>query len=84
MRHPTGNVGRGGGSAQLRGLSSLTQSGDPLVVIDGVVARGAGLDLLRMIPATDVDEISVLRGPAAAFLYPYAANGVISVTTKKR
>jgi outer membrane receptor for ferrienterochelin and colicin len=48
------------------------------------MARGAGLDLLRMIPATDVADISVLRGPAAAFLYPYAANGVISVTTKKR
>jgi hypothetical protein len=30
-----------------------------------------------------VAEVQVLRGPSAAFLYPFAANGVILVSTKR-
>jgi outer membrane receptor for ferrienterochelin and colicin len=30
-----------------------------------------------------VAEIEILRGPAAAFLYPFAANGVVNVKTKR-
>lgn len=57
----------------------------PLVLIDGVVASAddSTLDVLERIPASDVEEIQVLKGPAAAFLYPFAANGVINVVTKR-
>jgi len=57
---------------------------EPLVLIDGVATSGSGaFEALMSIPAADVEEIQVLEGPAAAFLYPYAANGVINVKTKR-
>ena len=40
-------------------------------------------DVLSQIPASDVEDIEVLRGPTAAFLYPFAANGVVEVRTKR-
>ena len=40
------------------------------------------MEALRQIPASDVEDIKVLKGPAAAFLYPLAANGVVAVTTR--
>jgi len=78
------DIGDKNAAVRLRGVSSLTQSGDPLIVVDDVVIRGAPpLELLSQIPAGDVESIEVLRGPAAAFRYPFAANGVISIRTKK-
>jgi outer membrane receptor for ferrienterochelin and colicin len=47
------------------------------------MARSSAFDALERIPASDVERVEVLRGPAAAFLYPYAANGVINVVTKR-
>jgi outer membrane receptor protein involved in Fe transport len=81
----SGDVGDNDAAVRLRGFTSLTQNGDPLIVIDDVVARGAPpLEILSHIPATDVEGIEVLRGPIAAFRYPFAANGVIHIRTKKR
>lgn len=81
----SGDVGDNDAAVRLRGFSSLTQNGDPLIVIDDVVARGAPpLEILSHIPAADVEGIEILRGPIAAFRYPFAANGVIHVRTKKR
>jgi len=81
-----GYVGDRQGTIQLRGYNSLTQSGDPLVVIDDVVSTGErpALEILAEIPASDVESIEVLRGTIAAFRYPYATNGVIVVRTKRR
>jgi outer membrane receptor protein involved in Fe transport len=80
----SGDVGNNDAAVRLRGFTSLTQNGDPLIVIDDVVARGAPpLQILSEIPASDVDSIQILKGPAAAFRYPWAANGVIRVTTRK-
>lgn len=80
----SGDVGDNSGSVRLRGFSSFTQNGDPLIVIDDVVTSGMPpLQLLSNIPASDVESIEVLRGPAAAFRYPYAANGVIQVKTRR-
>lgn len=79
-----GDVGNTDGTLRLRGQNTLTQNGNPLIVIDNVVTRGSPpLEVLSRIPASDVASIEVLRGPAAAFLYPYAADGVIAIKTKK-
>jgi hypothetical protein len=80
----SGDVGNYKGADRLRGYSSLNMNGDPLIVIDDVVLTGEPpLELLRRIPATDVASIEVLRGPVAAFRYPFAANGVIVIRTRK-
>lgn len=85
MRSP-GSVGQHGGAVRLRGFNSLTQSGNPLIVIDDVAVTSdrPPLEVLSQIPAGDVESIEVLRGPIAAFRFPYASNGVILVKTKRR
>ena len=85
MRTASGIVGQTDFALNLRSVNTLTGSSTPLIVIDGVAMTrpdGAYEALLR-IPASDVEEIELLKGPAAAFLYPYAANGVVRVRTKK-
>ena len=81
----TGIVGANDYQLNLRPGTSLQSNTAPLVLIDGVVlsSDAGGYDALERIPAGDVAEIQVLKGPAAAFLYPYAANGVINVVTKR-
>lgn len=84
MRIP-GDVGDNDQGVSLRGVSTFSQNVNPLIVIDDVVARGGPpLELLSRIPAGDVASIEVLRGPIAAFRYPFASNGVIHVRTKRR
>ena len=82
----------------LRGNDSITGDNEPLIVIDGVpldnsnfnsstqaTGRG-GYDFgnaASQINPSDVESITVLKGPSAAALYgSRAANGVIEVTTK--
>lgn len=78
------DIGDRSAAVHLRGVSTLTQSGDPLIVVDDVLIRGTPpLELLSRIPASSVESVEILRGPAAAFRYPFAANGVISIKTKK-
>jgi iron complex outermembrane receptor protein len=83
-RNSSGDVGNHDQALRLRGFSSLTADGEPLVVLDDVVLRGApALELLSQIPAGDVESIEILSGPTAAFRYPFASNGVIRVRTRK-
>ncbi|MBV7530614.1 TonB-dependent receptor [Chitinophaga sp. sic0106] len=64
----------------IRGVGSLTGNA-PLVIIDGVVAGGNGLQNLN---PYDVETISVLKDAASAAIYgSQAANGVIYITTKR-
>jgi outer membrane cobalamin receptor len=86
IRGSSGSVGNNNGSVRLRGWSSLTQDGDPLIVIDDIVLTSdrPPLEILAEVPARDVESIEVLRGPTAAFRYPYASNGVIVIKTKRR
>jgi TonB-dependent SusC/RagA subfamily outer membrane receptor len=78
------SLGKSDYQIQLRSATSISGNQDPLILIDGVVvSSGAAYDALLGIPASDVESIEVLKGPAAASLYPYAANGVIHVHTKK-
>jgi len=78
-------VGQSDFALSLRLATSFGGPQAPTIVVDGVVlSRGAeAFERLERIPAADVAEIQVLRGPSAAFLYPFAANGVIVVTTKR-
>ena len=85
LRTASGVVGETDFALNLRSVNTINGSSAPLIVIDGVAMtrpEGAYEALLR-IPASDVQEIELLKGPAAAFLYPYAANGVVRVTTKQ-
>jgi TonB-linked SusC/RagA family outer membrane protein len=65
---------------RIRGGNSVSNiSNDPLYVVDGTP-----LDDINYINMDDVDDLQVLKGPAAAALYGVrAANGVIMITTKK-
>jgi TonB-linked SusC/RagA family outer membrane protein len=79
----------------LRGISSLSGSNRPLIVIDGVPVEGdsyggAGIwggkdmgDALSDINPEDIENMSVLKGAGAAAAYgSRGANGVILITTK--
>jgi TonB-linked SusC/RagA family outer membrane protein len=64
---------------RLRGENSLGVGGGALYVVDGTILPSGG-----DVNADDVEDISVLQGPAGSALFgPDGANGVIVVTTKK-
>lgn len=68
-----------GVSVQLRGVTSITGSNTPLIIVDGI--PGGNLDLLQQ---DDIESFSVLKDGSAAAIYGTRANGgVIIVTTKK-
>lgn len=89
-----GNTGSGS-RVRIRGQASLSLTSEPIVVIDGVRASSAANNLavgtggngpsrLDDINPEEIESIEVLKGPSAATLYgTEAANGVISITTKK-
>lgn len=67
-------------SIVVRGGTSITQSNEPLYVIDGVPQTN-GLDVLD---PQDIASIEVLKDASAASIYgARGANGVILVTTKR-
>ena len=79
----------------IRGFTTFTGSNQPLFVIDGVpIDNGGGTNALQTgvsnsnravdINQEDIENVSILKGPAAAALYgSRAANGAILITTKK-
>lgn len=80
----TGVVGADDSGIMLRGVSSISLQADPLVYLDGVrMSGGAGeaFLILSQIPASDVRDIRVSRGPTASFLRG-SADGLIEVWTK--
>ena len=69
----------------IRGISSInnTQSNEPLFILDGMPLAGKGSSAADINP-NDIENVTVLKGAAAAALYGQdAANGVIMITTKK-
>ena len=69
----------------IRGISSVnnSQSNEPLFILDGVAISG-GASTAADINPNDIENITVLKGAAAAALYGQdAANGVIMITTKQ-
>lgn len=93
-----GEVGSGG-TSRIRGVSSMTLAGTPILVVDGVRVNGmdnetrfggVGFDYAQApsrindFNQEEIETIEVLKGPAAATLYgTEASNGVISIITKK-
>ena len=86
-----------GGSTKIliRGVSSLTGSNDPLIVIDGVPVSSGGSaggsqfggfdygSAINNISLDEIENITVLKGGAASALYgSRGQNGVIMITTK--
>jgi len=78
---------------RVRGVSSIGLSNAPIWVVDGVrylvdqSDASAGLtqiSLINNLSPEEIQDIEIVRGPAAATLYgTNAANGVVIVTTKK-
>lgn len=83
-------------SINVRGLSSITQGNQPLVILDGVPIRNGEANNsdywndqrvnsngLADINPEDVENISILKGAAATAQYgSEGANGVVMITTK--
>lgn len=74
-------VGPGGDSkVLLRGNRSITNSNEPLYVIDGVPLSGN----VGMLNSDDIESMTVLKGASAAALYgSQGQNGAIIITTKR-
>ncbi|HEX6939854.1 MAG TPA: SusC/RagA family TonB-linked outer membrane protein [Longimicrobiales bacterium] len=90
----TGGGAGEGSNIRIRGGASISQSNDPILIIDGVrVDNGGGMGGLEpgggspsrlddIDPAT-IERIEILKGAAAATLYgTEASNGVIQIFTK--
>lgn len=66
---------------QIRGLSSLSSTGDPLIVIDGKPYDGT----LHHIDPNDISNITILRDASATSLYgSRGTNGVIIIQSKEK
>ncbi|HEY7235207.1 MAG TPA: SusC/RagA family TonB-linked outer membrane protein [Gemmatimonadaceae bacterium] len=88
----TGSAAR----VRIRGSNSVSLSNDPLIIVDGIRVNndeGSGASILvggqvasrlNDINQEDIENIEIIKGPAAAALYGTAAsNGVIQITTKR-
>ncbi len=80
---------------RIRGSNSISLSNDPILIIDGIRVDnnsqssrigvgGQNPSRFNDINPDDIENIEIVKGPAAAALYgTAAANGVIQVTTKR-
>lgn len=89
----SGNIG-GGIRFNIRGASSLTGSGQPIIFVDGVRidnssfagfgAGGQDFGPLSDLNPEDIADMQILKGPAGAAIYGTdGVNGVILITTKR-
>ena len=63
----------------IRGRNSLSGGTGPLIVLDGIIYRGALVDL----NSNDIESIDVLKDASASAIYgSQASNGVLLVTSK--
>lgn len=66
---------------RIRGIGTLSDYNDPMVLIDGVESS---VSQMADVPANDIENVSVLKDAASASIYGVrAANGVILITTKR-
>jgi TonB-dependent starch-binding outer membrane protein SusC len=84
-----------GSRIRIRGSASVSLSNQPLLIIDGVRIHdspnsgsigvgGQTPSRLEDINPEDIENIEILKGPAASALYgTAAANGVIQITTRR-
>ena len=79
MRGASGAPGSTG-SINVRGLSSLEASTEPLIIVDGAPYSAS----LSNIAQSDIESLTILKDAASAALYgARGAAGVILITTKK-
>lgn len=65
-------------SIRVRGGGSITQSNEPLYIVDGFPVES-----ISNIPSSDIEDITVLKDASSTAIYgSRGANGVILVTTK--
>ncbi len=71
---------------RIRGIGSISQSNDPVIILDGVWidgSRGRPSRIDDIDPST-IETVEIVRGPSAATLYGQdASNGIIVITSKK-
>ena len=86
-----GETGQGS-NITIRGVNSINNSGNPIIVIDGIrimsnklpSVAGNQPSPLDQINPNDIERIEVISGPAASTLYgTEATSGVIQVFTKR-
>ena len=77
----TNNGGPGTNAiVRIRGIGSITQSADPLYVVDGFPAPNFNLN---SVDTKDIESVEILKDAAATAIYgSRAANGVVLITTK--
>ncbi len=77
--------GTGGTGIRIRGISSLTGTNNPLIVVDGYPLPDQGADnILNSFGTGDIETIDVLKDAGALAIYGVrASNGVIIITTKR-
>jgi TonB-linked SusC/RagA family outer membrane protein len=85
----------GGSRIRIRGSNSISLSNEPIIIIDGIRTNadpgGSSITVGGQNPTriddlnpADIENIEIIKGPAAAALYgTAAANGVIQITTKR-
>ena len=90
-----GAVGTTGGSqrVRIRGANSISLSNEPLLYVDGVLASNSkggfslgGQDYSRLndVNPEEIENVEILKGPAASAIYGSAAsNGVILISTRR-
>lgn len=77
IARPGGNP-NGGFAVRLRGISSIGENSEPLIVIDGVIGGS-----LSTVDPNDIEAIDVLKDGSAAAIYGTRGSaGVILITTK--
>ncbi len=92
----TGGILGDGVAIRVRGINSLSNSSQPLIVIDGIPqisltnlngfngGDGTRFNPLALINSSDIESFEVLKDAGATAIYgSRAANGVILITTKK-
>jgi TonB-dependent starch-binding outer membrane protein SusC len=77
--------GTGGTGIKIRGISSLTGTNNPLIVVDGYPLPDQQADnVLNSFGTGDIESIDILKDAAAASIYGVrASNGVVMITTKR-
>ncbi len=77
--------GTGGTQIRIRGITSLTNTNNPLIVVDGYPLPDQNADnVLNSFGTGDIESIDVLKDAAAASIYGVrGSNGVIMITTKR-
>ena len=85
----------GGSRIRIRGSNSVSLTNEPIILIDGVRANsdpgGSTISVGGQNPTrvddlnpAEIENIEIIKGPAAAALYgTAAANGVVQITTKR-